>query len=238
MKTFLFIISLFFFSFNIHSQTLTGTQLLDKALAYHDPNNNWSTFNGELHITMETPNNSNRESVIKINIPQEYFYVKASRDTLTIEYTIIKDDCEIALNGNSNLDEATLKENKLSCKRANMYKNYYTYLYGLPMKLKDHGTHIQEKVERKTFKGKDYLVLKVMYDEAVGSDVWYFYFNPETYVMEIYQFFHIDKDTQKETDGEYILLSGEKIINGIKMPKNRAWFTNKEDKLLGTDILK
>jgi len=212
MKTFLFIISLFFFSFNIHSQTLTGTQLLDKALAYHDPNNNWSTFNGELHITMETPNNSNRESVIKINIPQEYFYVKASRDTLTIEYTIIKDDCEIALNGNSNLDEATLKENKLSCKRANMYKNYYTYLYGLPMKLKDHGTHIQEKVERKTFKGKDYLVLKVMYDEAVGSDVWYFYFNQKPMSWKFISFFTLIRILKKKQMGSIFYCREKKSL--------------------------
>ncbi len=225
-------------SYSGYSQRLTGNQLLDKALAYHDPNNNWQTFNGELHITMETLNKSNRESVIKINLPEEYFYVKATRDTLTTEYTITKNDCEITLNGKTDLDKATLFSNGLSCKRANMYKNYYTYLYGLPMKLKDPGTNINEKVEQKTFKGKDYLVLKATYDEGVGSDVWYFYFNPKNYAMEVYQFFHIDKNKKKETGGEYILLSEEETINGIKMPKNRVWYTNKEDKLLGTDILK
>ena len=46
----------------------------------------------------------------------------------------------------------------------------------------------------KTFKGKEYLVLKATYDEAVGKDVWYFYFDPETYAMEIYQFFRMDDD--------------------------------------------
>lgn len=57
--------------------------------------------------------------------------------------------------------------------------------------------------------------------------------------METYQFFRKD-DTGKQNNssGEYILLSGEEIINGIKMPKNRAWYYNKNDELLGTDILK
>jgi hypothetical protein len=221
------------------SQNLTGAQLLDKAIEYHDPNNNWSTFVGELNVTMETPNNSNRDTEIKINLPEEYFYSKATRDTLITEYTITKNDCIIALNGKTNLDKATLFSNGLSCKRANMYKNYYTYLYGLPMKLKDNGTIIHEDVERKTFKGKEYLVLKATYKEDIGKDIWYFYFNPETYAMEIYQFYRMDDNgIQKNDTGEYILLTEEETVSNIKIPKNRAWYTNKEDKLLGTDILK
>ena len=101
------------------------------------------------------------------------------------------------------------------------------------MKLRDEGTIIHQKVEKKTFKGKDYLVLKVSYDEAVGKDTWYFYFNPNTYAMEVYQFF---KDESKN-DGEYILLSGLEDINGIKMPKKRAWYYNNNNGYLGTDYL-
>ena len=52
--------------------------------------------------------------------------------------------------------------------------------------------------------------------------------------MEVYQFFH----DETKNDGEYILLSGIEIIDGIKMPKVRAWYTNKEEKYLGTDTLK
>ncbi|MCD2258554.1 DUF6503 family protein [Psychroserpens luteolus] len=221
------------------AQELSGKELLENAIKYHDPNLNWDTFNGELHITMETPNNSNRDSKIVINLPKAYFYVSATRDTTTTEYTVDKNGCSIKLNGKSDLSEAQKKENNLSCDRANLYKNYYTYLYGLPMKLKDKGTIIHDKVERKTFKGKDYLVLKASYDKSVGSDVWYFYFNPKTYAMEIYQFFKTDDNGELKPDsGEYILLTDTTVINGIKMPKNRAWYYNKDDKYLGTDKLK
>ena len=115
-----------------------------------------------------------------------------------------------------------------------MYQNYYTYLYGLPMKLKDPGTIITDKIVRKKMKGKTYLVLKATYKKEVGKDTWYFYFNPKTYAMEIYQFFH----DEAKNDGEYILLTGEETINEIKIPKNRAWYMNKDDKFLGTDILR
>lgn len=216
-----------------YSQELTGNQLLNKAIKYHDPQGNWSTFNGTLYVTMETPKSPNRDSEIQINLPEDYFYVKATKEENTTEYTINKGECKISFNGKENLFEDVLKENKLSCDRAKLYKNYYTYLYGLPMKLKDQGTIIHDKVEHKTFKGKDYLVLKVTYDEKVGSDTWYFYFDPKNYNMEVYQFF---KDTP--TSGEYILLSEEVTINGIKMPKNRAWYYNKDEGYLGTDVLK
>ena len=186
---------------------------------------------------METPKNSPRLSEIVINLPKEYFQLKATRDTTTTEYLLKQGACTIKLNGNEALSEAILKENNLSCERASMYKNYYNYLYGLPMKLKDPGTFISEKIERKTFKGKEYLVLKATYDEAVGSDVWYFYFDPETFAMEVYQFFKGDPDGQGKDTGEYILLSELVSINGIKMPKNRAWYYNKDNTYLGTDIL-
>ncbi len=234
----------FFFSFLLislysFSQNINGSELLNKAIQFHDPQNNWKTFNATFNVTMETPNNSNRNSKIIINLPEEFFYLKAKRDTITTAYSLNKDVCTIALNGNTDISDEALKANRLSCENAKLYKNYYTYLYGLPMKLKDTGTIIHDKVEQKTFKGKDYLVLKVNYDSNVGNDVWYFYFNPENYAMEVYQFYKTDaKGSVKKSSGEYILLTDIEVINGIKMPKIRAWYYNKNDSYLGTDILK
>ena len=213
------------------SQEITGEQLLNRAIKFHVPNNNWSTFKGTLFVTMKTPNRPKRESEITIDLPKEYFSVKAQTSGNTTTYNVINKNANIKFNGNIPTEEEKKKYN-LNIKRANLYKNYYTYLYGLPMKLKDEGTIIHKKVERKKFKEKEYLVLKVTYLKEIGKDTWYFYFDPTTYAMEVYQFF---KDTKES--GEYILLSGLEIINGIKMPKNRAWYYNKDDGYLGTDFL-
>lgn len=218
---------------------LTSDQVLNNAITYHDPNNMWHSFNSTFHVTMETPDAANRESDIMIDNTVGDFYLKAVRDTTMVEYKVRGADCNIAFNGSTTFTEEEAKANSLNCDRANMYKNYYSYLYGLPMKLRDPGTHISETVERKTFKGKDYLVLKATYDESVGSDIWYIYLNPETYAMEVYQFFKIDENgNQNNESGEYILLTEEMVVNDIKMPKVRAWYYNKDDKYLGTDILK
>ncbi|NNK28026.1 MAG: hypothetical protein HKP06_07270, partial [Flavobacteriaceae bacterium] len=117
------ILVLLSFSLTASSQTLSSEDLLDKTISYHDPNSHWSTFKGEFKVTMETPNSSDRESEIRIDLPAEYFSVKASRDTITTEYELNKSECKIRLNGLSNLSEGQLKTNRLSCERANMYKN-------------------------------------------------------------------------------------------------------------------
>lgn len=215
------------------NKPLTGEQLLDNAIAYHDPNGNWDSFNASFSVRMETPSQPNRNSEITINLPEEIFNLVATKDSVTTRYSLNKEECTLALNDSTTISEEMAAKHNLNCDRASMYKNYYTYLYGLPMKLKDTGTHIHETVETKTFKGKDYLVLKVTYDETVGNDIWYFYFDPETYAMEVYQFFH----DEAKNDGEYILLTEEVVINDIQMPKIRAWYYNKDDKYLGTDIL-
>lgn len=229
-KTTLFIVLLF--AVKVYSQEITGNQLLEKAIQYHDPNNNWATFKGSFKVVMETPKSPKRISEISIDLQEQFFSLKTKRGTNNTTYKIDKNEVVISFNGETDLSSTTLEKNNLSKNRAKMYQNYYTYLYGLPMKLKDAGTIIHQKVARKKFKGKEYLVLKATYTKAVGKDTWYFYFNPKTFAMEVYQFF---KET--ENSGEYILLSGIETINDIKIPKNRAWYYNKDNKYLGTDIL-
>lgn len=221
------------FCFSGVSQELTGEQLLAKAIEYHDPNGNWNTFKGKLFITMETPDTKDRVSEISMDLPAEYFKLIWQRDKNTATQIVAKDSCSIALNGSNEISEENIKKLRLTCEHTKMMKDYYIYLYGLPMKLKDNGTVIESKTQRKNFKGKEYLVLKVNYEEPVGGDTWYFYFDPGTYAMEAYQFFH----DEAKNDGEYILLSGEETINEIKFPKTRAWYYNKDDKYLATDIL-
>ena len=220
-------------SLSFFGQQLTGDQLLKKAIEYHDPNDNWSAFKGNLSITMSTPDQKERVSDIILNLHKEYFQLITEKDGMIIQQILDKKECQLTLNGSATISEEDQKKHKLTCERANMFKNYYTYLYGLPMKLKDSGTIIDEKTNRKTFKGKEYLVLKATYEKEVGEDIWYFYFDPETYAMEVYQFFH----DESKNDGEYILLTDEEVVSGIKMPKTRAWYYNKGDKYLGTDVL-
>jgi len=213
-----------------NAQSDSGSELIYESIKYHDPYGQWKSFNDTLTIKLIMADGSARKSTVGINLPEERFYLRVQRDSTESNYELSGSKCRTSITDST-------AARRTPCETARLYKDYYTYLYGLPMKLKDPGTNIHDKVERKTFKGKEYLLVKVTYDKAVGSDVWQFYFDPKTYAMEVYQFFKGDPEADGKDTGEYILLSETKTVSGIKMPKVRAWYYNKDDKYLGTDIL-
>ena len=216
-----------------NSQDLSPQQILDKSISYHDPNGLWGSFEGSFNVRMETPDRPDRLSEITMDQNEGRFrlHVRQGKDEKT--YELLGQNCTLHLNGRENFSEADAKTHRLTCESAKMYRDYYSYLYGLPMKLRDPGTRISPEAEKRTFQGKEYWVLEVNYDPEVGKDLWYFYFDPESFAMEAYQFYH-DK---AKNDGEYIMLEGEFLLNEMRLPKTRSWYTNREAKHLGTDIL-
>ncbi|WP_375326065.1 DUF6503 family protein [Flagellimonas sp. GZD32] len=233
-KQLLFILLLVLVHFqNLHAQQETAEQVLEKAIAYHDPQGHWESLQATFKVTMTTPNRPERISTIQVDFPKQVFNLTVQQGGNTSHFQITDNSCVITLNGSEDFSDEDKEKMRLTCERGNFMKDYYTYLYGLPMKLHDPGTQLNPKVQKKSFNGKSYLVLNVTYDAEVGKDEWYFYFDPSTYAMEIYQFYH-DKS---KNDGEYILLEGLEEINGIKMRKTRAWYMNKDNKYLGTDTL-
>ena len=103
---------------------------------------------------MTTPNQSPLISDITINLPAEYFSFTAVRDSITQGYILSKNTC-ILHYINKELSQEESENKNVPSEHATFYKNYYTYLYGLPIKLKDKGTYLNPEIERKRFKGKE-----------------------------------------------------------------------------------
>jgi len=181
----------------------TGPELLEAAIAYHDPEGNWPRMRHTLVVDQSRP-------------------VKGTDGG----------DC-FALIGGQAPTEDQVAAHRLDCPAIERMRNYYLYLWGLPMKLRDPGTHIDPVIGDEDFDGQPSRVAKVTYDPAVGSDTWYFHFEPGTYRMIGYRFYH----DEAAGDGEYILLTGEREVRGMRIPAERRWFTNTDDRYLGTDIL-
>lgn len=216
-----------------YGQDITAEQLLDNTIKYHDPNGQWKDFKATLHINLEMPDKPNRLSIVTIDQTSDFFRLEEKREGQLIDRKLTNDECNTSLNGKSEFTEEEVTKYGLTCERTKKMKDYYTYLYGLPMKLRDDGTILDPKVTRKNFMDKEYFTLKVTYDQAVGTDTWYFYFDPQTYAMEVYQFYH----DESKNDGEYILLSELEEFHNMKIPKIRKWYMNKDDRHLGNDVL-
>lgn len=223
----------FLFSFAAFAQSISATELLEKSIQYHDPKGIWGAEMHELFLRETRPGGADRTTTIRIDLNNSTFSIDQMRDGHQLFSEIKNEECRFQLDGNSEVSEEDLKKYRLNCERTGMLRNYYTYLWGLPMKLKDPGTIIDSKVTATDFEGQKSLALKVTYDEAVGKDIWYFYFHPETYALIGYRFYH----DESKNDGEYITLEGEESLSSLRLPKTRKWYTHKENKFLGADIL-
>lgn len=214
-------------------ESLTTTQLLDRSIAFHDPDGQWMDCRFTLVIDMHIPDRPVRSSKVTIDNEKGSFALDMLRNGHMLQYKVDGLDSTEVMIDFRVPDSAQVASFDLTADRARRWRDYYGYLYGLPMKLKDDGVNIAEGVINTTFQGQTVLALKVTYDEQVGADTWYFYFNPNTYAMVGYRFYH----DEAKNDGEYIVLTGMSIKNGMRIPKDRAWYVNADDRLLGTDYL-
>ena len=215
------------------AQSLDGAELLRKSIDFHDPNNNWERKKFAFTLRKTRPNSPNRKSYVFINGRKDYFELRQKRDNHVIKYSIQHGNVDIHFDGSDQYSERLRDSFRLTPERGLLLKNYYSYLWGQPMKLKDPGTQVHEKIRETNFNGVPVYVLKVSYDPDIGEDLWYFYFEKKDYRLCGYRFFH----DENKNDGEFITLSEMVTINGIRIPKVRKWYTNQDQKYLGSDIV-
>ena len=234
MTTRILIILLFSsFSFSGFAQNMTAIELLEKSINYHDPKGKWPDVDILLKLKQDSPKRNGEITIVTFNAAQSKFHASKKTDDGLVERIVNQDVVTSKINGKTDFSEVLAKKHRLSEERNKMYRNYYVYLYGLPMKLKDPGTNIQEEILDTTFQETPCWGIKVTYDETVGSDIWYFYFDKKNYALIGYRFYH----DESKNDGEYIVLKEETLVNGIRIPKIRTWYTHKADKFLGTDTV-
>lgn len=217
MRNFVTLILLILFSIGCSDQNsdknLTGPELIRRSIRYHDPNGTWPKLKASF--------------VIQDSLP-------AGRDSRAYEFSLDNSQSKMVyrIDGLNYIvwnDSVQVFEGDIENERALRMRNYYTYLWGLPMKLADPNTQIDENVTSEILKGKSYLVVRVPYEK----DIWYFYIEPETYRMAAYKFYQ-DEIAGK---GEIIYLKGEKEFEGMKIPANRSWYRTEKQEFLGTDML-
>lgn len=215
------------------AQQMDGPSLLKKSLAFHDPQGEWAALNVTVRYDEYRANNTIRKSVARFDNLGDRFKLERTNDKLVITQGTVADSCYVLVNGSADFDIALDSTYNLACERSFMYRNYYLYMQGLPMKLLDAGTRVHAQAPLVDFMGTSYYKLKVTYSEDVGGDTWYFYLNPESFAVEVYQFFH----DESINDGEYILLEGSVQVGSMTWPVSRSWYTNKEQRYLGKDVI-
>lgn len=210
-----------------------STDLVERTIAFHDPQGVWQNGVFRLHLEETRPDGPSRKTTLLVDNASGRFEIATQRDGAQIDGVLDGAGCEMRLNGSTQFSDEEKQRYRLTCERLEWLRNYYAYLWGLPMKLLDKGTLLDPDVLDTTYQGQAVKAVRVSYDAEVGSDVWYFYFDTEIHALAGYRFFH----DEAKGDGEYITLEGLVETDGLRLPKSRAWYTNAEDRYLGTDTL-
>jgi hypothetical protein len=194
---------------------LTGQKLIEKSIVYHDPNAEWDSMRKVLLFSDTRPGKSSRNYEVQLDIPNAYFkYINRGEELV---YEVDGQNC------------LTADKESEACEKALMLRNYYTFLWGLPMKLMDKGTDIEKDFSREMLDGVNAYLVKVPFER----DVWFFYLHPETFQMLAYKFL-TDED---KGVGEIINLQNELIVDNMRIPAERSWFRTENGEFLGTDYL-
>ena len=192
---------------------LTAEDILNNSIRYHDPEGRWSTLQTEFQFDEVQPTDSTpvvRKTRVWIDNQTGNF--KIDRGGREI-HGVRQDSCFIV-------------KGDVSCDRALTLRNYYLYLWGLPMKLKDNGTTLNTLVTDTTWQEVPVYKLQVAYEK----DDWSYYFGKENFALVGYSF------RQHSGGGEHIFLESEYEYAGMRIPRKRSWYTL-AGKFLGTDIL-
>lgn len=229
-----FILCLSWVSISLIGQSISALELIGKSQSVHDPKGEWKHFDDNLSIAQTRPDGKKSKRLIYLNNKKNHFKFSGQYPEGLLQYVVDKKGPRFSWNGTRQVSADVKDKYKITDERAEMYHNYYSYMYGMPMKLlTDPGTLISPIVEEVKFKDDTYWRVKVTYDPEVGDDIWYFYFNPKTYELELYQFFH----DESINDGEYILLEGWQYFGQLRLPEKLLWYYNKDDVFLGEDKL-
>ena len=206
-------------------------KLLIESSRYHDPNGLWEKSKVEIKLNEVRPGYPDRKTELMINNKTGRFVMHQIREGHEISFDIKGDKCKIKFDGSTPHDTVAIKKFNLTPNRARVIRDYYTYLYGLPMRLLRDGSIPDEQVTTSRFNGSSALTVRVTYPPNLGSDIWYFYFNPQSKQLVGYRFYH----DEEKNDGEYIILENEVSIGRLILPQDRSWYTNNGDELLGSD---
>lgn len=213
--------------------TPDAQSIIDQSIEFHDPYGKWNELQAHINFLETRPDGQNRNSSIEIDNKNGIFCINREMDKMLVQRHIVKDTCFYNIDEYEELTDKEVEHYKLNNEYTFTLRNYYLYLWGLPMKLKDKGTSIKSEPKRTQFNGQETYEVSVSYDRGVGNDLWFFYFNPNNYALVGYKFYH-DNGKGK---GEYITLKDYELVFGINIPKTRKWYAAQDSTFLGTDTL-
>ncbi|MEO0471573.1 MAG: DUF6503 family protein [Bacteroidota bacterium] len=219
----------------IHS----AQDLIQQSIAYHDADGHWQEFTSAIEInsviTRRGGSKDERTTGLSFDNQQGVFQIRSSTNGIDFTAEANPDSCFINFARVLSGEDSAQMKSVLGCAGVSRYKDYYTYLIGLPMKLSDPEAIVQDSIMERSYGGKTYDVVKVNYEPLDTEPAWYFYFDQESHAFALCKF--TSKDDENK-GGEYILYNQETVVDGMKLFKQIVWLYNPEQDTLAVENLR
>lgn len=216
----------------------SAEELVTRSVAYHDPEGLWESRGLEITAEVRLAERlaaergyATRTDRIRIHEASGSFEYRSEKSGDVIEVFLDHGKFEARLNGSTEISETDRETHGLGQDRLPRWRDYFAYMFGMPMKLRDPGTRLDPRVRSEEFAGREVLALRVSYAPEVGGDVWRFYFDPTSYALVGCRFYH----DEAANDGEQIVFEGEVSDGPLRLPRTRTWYMNKDGEQIATD---
>ncbi len=209
-------------------------ELVARSMAFHDPEGVWGSRPISMSWVGTDGEGAERVAVdLEFGADERDFAFSGRYRGSTMEYETTADGWSATVEGvpQADLPEADRERLRLHREGGMFWRSYYGFLAGLPMKISDHGSHLDPEVIETTFMDREVHAVRVTYDPDIGGDTWYFYFQPGTAQLVGCRFYH----DESANDGEYITFEGLTEGGGLRLPRLRGWYVNADGRHLGTD---
>jgi len=198
---------------NQEKKVLSAEEILLRSIKSHDPHDNWKNLQKQFFFTLTRVDRVD-STTIALNNTNQIFTHTSNHMTFKMKQNV----CDSSVT-------------KINCERQKWLKDYYSYLWGLPMRLKHDLNLLDKKVDTVNFNNTKTMRLKINYKK----DVWYYFISLNNFELVGVEFY-FDKEEKK---GERILFEVNKIINEIKIPNSRVWYNleNNDENFLAKELL-
>ncbi len=208
----------------------TAQELVAKSIEWHDPQGAWASFAYTLNLLETRLGGMERQVSVTLDLPGDRFVHHMRDNEIHVRQRLEKGACAFEIGGARTLSPELAKRHDAYCEELKRLRDYYAFLFGQPMKLRDKGVIIGEGVEEVKLKNRRAWRIKVAYAPEVGAETWYFYFSLFAHRLIGLQFFR-----ETEDDGETIIFDRVIEVGDMRLPSGLHWYASGAQERLGVD---
>ncbi|MFD2566618.1 DUF6503 family protein [Pseudotenacibaculum haliotis] len=233
MRYFVLLLVISLASCSSPEKQLSGKELLEKSIQYHDPKGQWSTAEFTLRIQEPRIQNPERFSLVYMNNKNGAFKLMRNRGEKIASYGVnTEGNVTVLLDNKSIEDSLAIKKYMLQPERVNIYKNSYHTMLGLPMSLNKTLVSKINTVSEANFNGVPAYKLDIELKRKVFSNHWTLYFSDKDFSL-----LGIDIVSLNDPEnGERLYFEKSIQIGDMTMPRMKHWYDLNET-YLGSDII-